>query len=73
VAAHKAGLTAPKHVLSVYPVAQSNTNTESYLKYADAIPLNRPMMLWSISQATASPADTKNPRIDLVHANLDFT
>ena len=70
IAAHKAGLTMPKHVLSVYPVAQSSTDTESYLKYADAMPLNRPMMLWFISQVTRSPADAKDPRIDLVHANL---
>jgi acetyl esterase len=34
------------------------------------IPLNRPMMLWFISQATSSQADTKDARIDLVHANL---
>lgn len=70
VAAHATGLTVPRHVLSVYPVAQSNTDTESYLKYADAIPLNRPMMLWFISKVTTSQADTKDPRIDLVHANL---
>jgi len=70
VAAHKAGLTAPKHVLSVYPVAQSNTETESYRKYADAMPLNRPMMLWFIDNVTKGPADVKDPRIDLVHANL---
>ncbi|MEB0009959.1 alpha/beta hydrolase fold domain-containing protein, partial [Pseudomonas sp. RTB2] len=44
--------------------------TESYLKYADAIPLNRPMMLWFISQVITSQADAKDPRIDLVHANL---
>lgn len=70
IAAHKAGLTAPKHVLSVYPVAQSSTDTESYLQYADAMPLNRPMMLWFIAQVTNSAADVKDPRIDLVHANL---
>ena len=70
VAAHKAGLTAPKHVLAVYPVAQSHTDTPSYLKYADAMPLNRPMMLWFISNVTKGPADVKDPRIDLVHANL---
>ncbi|MBD8622061.1 alpha/beta hydrolase [Pseudomonas sp. CFBP 13727] len=70
VAAHKAGLTAPKHVLSVYPVAQSNTETESYRKYADAMPLNRPMMLWFIDNVTKGPADVKDPRIDLVHADL---
>jgi acetyl esterase len=70
VAAHKAGLTEPKHVLSVYPVAQSNTETESYRKYADAMPLNRPMMLWFIDNVTKGPADAKDPRIDLVHADL---
>lgn len=70
VAAHKAGLTAPKHVLAVYPVAQASTDTESYLKYADAMPLNRPMMLWFIAQVTKGPADAKDPRIDLVHADL---
>jgi acetyl esterase/lipase len=70
VAAHKAGLTAPRHVLSVYPVAQSSTDTESYLKYADAMPLNRPMMLWFISHVTHTAADAKDPRIDLVNADL---
>ena len=70
VAAHKAGLTEPRHVLSVYPVAQSNTDTESYRKYADAMPLNRPMMLWFIDNVTKGPADVKDPRIDLVHADL---
>jgi acetyl esterase len=57
-------------VLAVYPVAQSDTTTESYTKYADAVPLNRPMMLWFISHVTNSPADAKDPRIDLVHADL---
>jgi len=70
IAAHHAELTQPKHVLAVYPVAQTNTETESYKKYADAVPLNRPMMLWFISQATNSPNDLKDPRIDLVHADL---
>lgn len=70
VAAHRAGLTEPKHVLSVYPVAQSNTETESYRKYADAMPLNRSMMLWFIDNVTKGPADVKDTRIDLVHADL---
>lgn len=70
IAAKKAGLTAPKHILSVYPVAQTNTHTESYDKYTDAMPLNRPMMLWFVAQATKSPVDLNDPRIDLVHADL---
>jgi acetyl esterase len=70
IAAKKAGLTAPKHVLAVYPVAQTTTTTPSYTKYADAMPLNRPMMLWFVAHTTKGPADLKDPRLDLIHADL---
>ncbi|MGQ0697692.1 MAG: alpha/beta hydrolase [Panacagrimonas sp.] len=70
MAARDAGGMAPYHVLAVYPVAQTRTTTASYEKYADAKPLNRPMMLWFVKHYTNSPADLKDPRIDLVHANL---
>nr|WP_314872658.1 alpha/beta hydrolase [uncultured Pseudomonas sp.] len=70
VAARDSGLTQPKHVLAVYPVAQSRTDTPSYLKYADAMPLNRPMMLWFIGQVTSKPADVQDPRINLVKTDL---
>ncbi|WP_407316137.1 alpha/beta hydrolase [Pseudomonas sp. nanlin1] len=70
VAAHKAGLTAPRHVLAVYPVAQTKTDTPAYLQYADAMPLNRPMMLWFVANVTKNTSDLQDPRLDLVHANL---
>jgi acetyl esterase len=70
IAARDAGLSAPRHVLSVYPVAQNTTTTASYEKYADAKPLNKPMMLWFIGYATRSPADLQDPRINLVAADL---
>lgn len=70
IAARDKGLTAPRHVLAVYPVAQTRTTTPSYEKYADAKPLNRPMMLWFIANATSGPADLEDPRIDLVKADL---
>ncbi|WP_327214650.1 alpha/beta hydrolase fold domain-containing protein [Pseudomonas amygdali] len=57
-------------MIAVYPVGQTTTNTESYLKYADAKPLNRPMMLWFVANVTKCSADLKDPRLDLVHANL---
>jgi acetyl esterase len=69
VAARDQGLTSPKSVITVYPVGRTTINTESYLKYADAKPLNRPMMLGSWPM-TKSSADLKDPRLDLVHANL---
>ncbi|WP_263140223.1 alpha/beta hydrolase [Pseudomonas sp. RIT-PI-AD] len=70
IAARDQNMTPPRHVLSVYPVAQNSTSTSSYQKYADAKPLNRPMMLWFIANATQSAADLKDPRIDLVDADL---
>lgn len=70
VAVHQAGLRAPRHVLAIYPVAQNNTHTASYDKYADAKPLNRPMMLWFIDKISRGPADVQDARIDLVKADL---
>jgi acetyl esterase len=60
----------PVHEVLVYPIAQSNMNTDSYTKYADAKPLNKPMMAWFTKNYLASPAQAKDPRISLVDANL---
>ncbi|MDQ6828320.1 MAG: alpha/beta hydrolase, partial [Gemmatimonadota bacterium] len=60
----------PLAVLAVYPVAQTDTMTASYVENANAKPLNRPMMGWFVKHVIRSPADLKDPRIDLVHANL---
>jgi acetyl esterase/lipase len=70
IAARDAGLTLPRHVVSVYPIAQPDTTTPSYIANADAKPLNRAMMGWFARQTTRSPADLKDPRIDLVKADL---
>lgn len=71
VAARDAGLPAPRHVVSVYPVAQTDSfNTESYLENAIAKPLNRAMMEWFTGHILAHPDDAKDPRLDLVKANL---
>lgn len=70
IVARNAGLAKPRHVLSVYPVTQSNTCTPSYERYADAIPLNRPMMLWFMAHATGTPDALQDPRLNLVSADL---
>jgi len=46
IRARDRGLPAPLHQLLVYPVTDINLDTPSYLKYADAKPLNKPMMKW---------------------------
>jgi len=70
VAARDAGMPKPVAILSVYPVAQTSTDTPSYNTYADAKPLNRPMIKWFVENLTTSPADLKDPRLQLVDANL---
>ena len=70
VAVRDAKLPAPKHVIAVYPVAQTDTTTASYTTYADAKPLNRPMMGWFVKHTVRSEADLKDPRLNLIGANL---
>jgi acetyl esterase/lipase len=70
IMARDAGLQAPVHILSVYPIAQPDTTTASYVEHANAKPLNRAMMGWFFRQTRRTPADMQDPRIDLVHAAL---
>ncbi|MET0541802.1 MAG: alpha/beta hydrolase [Variovorax sp.] len=70
IAARDAGLRAPLHVLSVYPVAQTSLNTESYLENAIAKPLNRAMVKWFVDHLVRSEEDLNDPRLSLIDANL---
>ena len=70
IAVRDAGLTKPLAVLSVYPVAQTSTDTPSYNTYADAKPLNRPMIKWFVNNLIKSPDDLKDTRLQLIDANL---
>lgn len=60
----------PLYQVLVYPIANNDTNSESYVKYASAKPLNKPMMLWFIKNALSSTAQAADPRVSLVKANL---
>ncbi|EIK96378.1 alpha/beta hydrolase domain-containing protein [Pseudomonas sp. M47T1] len=70
IAAHEQGLAAPKHVLAIYPVTQTGSDTESYSKYAHAKPLNAAMMPWFLNQLLSDPSQKQDPRLDVLHANL---
>ncbi|MBC7894705.1 MAG: alpha/beta hydrolase [Cytophagaceae bacterium] len=70
IAARDQQLQAPMHILAVYPVAATDTTTPSYIENANAKPLNRAMMGWFVKHATASAQDLKDPRLDLINANL---
>ena len=70
IAARDTGLPLPRHVLSVYPVAQTSLNTESYIENAIAKPLNRAMVQWFVDHLVRSEEDLKDTRLSLIDADL---
>ena len=63
-------IMVPLYAVLVYPVANNDMNAESYNKYADAKPLNKAMMGWFVKNYLANEAQSADPRISLVKANL---
>ncbi|PZQ59859.1 MAG: lipase [Sphingomonas taxi] len=64
------GLTKPLHILSVYPIANSDMTLPSRRDSFNAKPLNTPMLGWFGHYYATSPADMQDPRLNLVGANL---
>ena len=64
------GLAAPLHILSVYPIANSDMSLPSKKDSANAKPLNTAMLNWFGYYYSTSAADQQDPRINLVKANL---
>lgn len=60
----------PLYQVLVYPIAQSDMNTKSYMEYANAKPLNKAMMAWFTKNYLNNMNEAKDPRISLVNANL---
>jgi acetyl esterase/lipase len=60
----------PVHVLSIYPIADGDTQSPSYVENAAAKPLSRAGMQWFFRHYPRTPADLRDPRISLVRANL---
>jgi len=63
-------LTAPLHILSVYPIANSDMTLPSRRDSANAKPLNTAMLGWFGNYYQSAPADAQDPRLNLVGANL---
>lgn len=68
--ARDAGIMLPASIVAVYPVAGSDTTTASYVKNANAKPLNKAMMVWFVKKYLNNMAEGKDPRINLIVANL---
>jgi len=60
----------PLYEVLVYPMCSNDVNSESYLKYAAAKPLNKPMMEWFYKNYAGSVTAAADPRLSLVKANL---
>jgi len=70
IMARDKGLQIPVHILAVYPIAGVDMTTPSYIKNTNAKPLNKAMMAWFIKNYVNNMAEAKDPRLNLVGANL---
>lgn len=61
---------APVAIVSVYPIAGTDTTTPSYVENANAKPLSRPLMSWFFDKYLNGPQDRSNPRVNLLAADL---
>ncbi len=63
-------LRAPDHIVSVYPIANSSMDLPSRRDSAQAKPLNTAALNWFGYYYKSAPSDARDPRIDLVNADL---
>ncbi|MBC7921630.1 MAG: alpha/beta hydrolase [Ferruginibacter sp.] len=66
ILARERGVALPVHQVLVYPVANNDLTTPSYNTYANAQPLNRPLIEWFVDKYFNTPADGDNRLISLV-------
>lgn len=64
------GLPMPAHLLAICPVAQTGTNTASYIEHALARPLGRAKMAWCFDRLVRDPRQLKDPRLNPCLADL---
>jgi acetyl esterase/lipase len=68
--ARDSAIRKPLHALAVYPIANYDFNTASYNTYANAKPLNKPLMQWFFMHYLNNTTEGASPWISLVNANL---
>ncbi len=64
------GIQMPLTQILVYPIADNDMNSASYIENVDAKPLNKPFMQWFVKNVFQDQRQTEDPRIKLVSANL---
>ena len=68
--AKERGVPLPVHIVSVYPIADGDVQSPSYDEYANAQPLNRPLMEWFFNYYTPNWRTETSPLISLTSADL---
>lgn len=68
--AKERGIRLPAHILSIYPIADGDTESASYDQYANALPLNRALMNWFFGLYLNEPSEAESPLISLTSADL---
>ena len=63
-------LPQPRHILAVYPIANSDMNLPSKRDAANAKPVGTAALKWFGHYYSRTPADQQDPRVNLVRANL---
>ncbi|RYD81643.1 MAG: alpha/beta hydrolase [Sphingobacteriales bacterium] len=64
------GIQMPVYQALVYPIANDDTNSESYRKNVNAKPLNKAMMIWFYKNYLPNMSMSSNPLVSPVKANL---
>ena len=65
IVARDQNLQEPVAQVLVYPVANNDMNSASYIENANAKPLSKPAMEWFVKHAFKAPTETSDPRIAL--------
>lgn len=70
IAARNGHWAMPRHILAVYPIADSRMALRSRMVNANAKPLSTPDLAWFSHYYSRRASDGQDPRINLVNANL---
>ena len=70
IAARNARLPMPRHILSVYPIADTRPNLASRMTNANAKPLSSPDLPWFGYYYMRRASDARDTRLNLVNASL---
>lgn len=70
ITARNQGLQAPTHELLIYPVASSDVTQPSDILYANASPLNTPLLQFFFHNYVTDPSQANDPGVAPINANL---